>query len=91
MRPIFMPDRARALRADWAPGPGVFVLKGKQSRSPPGQVTHTHLGLKGLAEPGPAAMQSEAAGLSPVKPVRLTKVTINTRLLSIVRALNRPC
>lgn len=53
--------------------------------------THTHLGLKGLADPGPAAMQSEAAGLSPVKPVRLTKVTINTRLLSIVRALNRPC
>jgi len=27
MRPIFIPDLARALRADWAPGPGVFVLK----------------------------------------------------------------
>lgn len=27
MRPIFMPDRARALSADWAPGPGVLVLK----------------------------------------------------------------
>ena len=26
MRPIFMPERARALRADWAPGPGVLVL-----------------------------------------------------------------
>lgn len=25
MRPIFMPERARARRADWAPGPGVFV------------------------------------------------------------------
>lgn len=25
-----MPDRARALRADWAPGPGVFVLKRKK-------------------------------------------------------------
>ena len=27
MRPIFIPDLAKALRADWAPGPGVFVLK----------------------------------------------------------------
>ena len=27
MRPIFMPERARARRADWAPGPGVLVLK----------------------------------------------------------------
>lgn len=27
MRPIFMPERARALRADCAPGPGVLVLK----------------------------------------------------------------
>jgi hypothetical protein len=27
IRPIFMPDRAKALRADWAPGPGVLVLK----------------------------------------------------------------
>lgn len=27
MRPIFMPERARALRADWAPGPGVLVLR----------------------------------------------------------------
>lgn len=26
IRPIFMPERAKALRADWAPGPGVFVL-----------------------------------------------------------------
>uniref|UniRef100_A0A0E9WD39 Uncharacterized protein n=1 Tax=Anguilla anguilla TaxID=7936 RepID=A0A0E9WD39_ANGAN len=26
MRPIFMPDRARARRADCAPGPGVLVL-----------------------------------------------------------------
>ena len=25
MRPIFIPERARARRADWAPGPGVFV------------------------------------------------------------------
>ena len=25
MRPIFMPERARARRADWAPGPGVLV------------------------------------------------------------------
>lgn len=25
IRPIFMPERARARRADWAPGPGVFV------------------------------------------------------------------
>merc|ERR1719334_1432695 len=24
--PIFIPERAKALRADWAPGPGVFVL-----------------------------------------------------------------
>lgn len=29
MRPIFIPDRARALRADWAPGPGVLVLRSK--------------------------------------------------------------
>jgi len=27
MRPIFMPERAKARRADWAPGPGVFVLQ----------------------------------------------------------------
>lgn len=26
IRPIFIPERARALRADWAPGPGVLVL-----------------------------------------------------------------
>ena len=26
MRPILMPERARALSADWAPGPGVLVL-----------------------------------------------------------------
>lgn len=26
IRPIFIPDRAKALSADWAPGPGVFVL-----------------------------------------------------------------
>lgn len=26
IRPIFIPDLARALRADWAPGPGVLVL-----------------------------------------------------------------
>lgn len=26
MRPILRPERARARRADWAPGPGVFVL-----------------------------------------------------------------
>lgn len=26
IRPIFMPARASALKADWAPGPGVFVL-----------------------------------------------------------------
>lgn len=31
MRPIFMPERARALRADWAPGPGVFVLREMRS------------------------------------------------------------
>ena len=31
--PIFIPDRANALRADCAPGPGVFVLdKDKQFR-----------------------------------------------------------
>ena len=27
MRPIFIPDLAKALRADWAPGPGVFDLQ----------------------------------------------------------------
>lgn len=26
IRPIFMPERARARSADWAPGPGVLVL-----------------------------------------------------------------
>lgn len=26
IRPIFIPERARALSADWAPGPGVLVL-----------------------------------------------------------------
>lgn len=25
IRPIFMPERAKARRADWAPGPGVLV------------------------------------------------------------------
>ena len=25
--PIFMPDLAKALKADWAPGPGVLVLR----------------------------------------------------------------
>lgn len=29
IRPIFIPERARARRADWAPGPGVLVLKSK--------------------------------------------------------------
>lgn len=33
MRPIFIPDRARALRADWAPGPGVLVLFPPVARS----------------------------------------------------------
>lgn len=33
MRPIFMPERARALSADWAPGPGVFVLFPPVARS----------------------------------------------------------
>ena len=27
IRPIFIPDRANARKADCAPGPGVFVLK----------------------------------------------------------------
>lgn len=31
MRPIFIPDLARARKADWAPGPGVLVLKDKFS------------------------------------------------------------
>ena len=31
IRPIFIPERARALRADWAPGPGVLVLKTKHA------------------------------------------------------------
>ena len=26
IRPILIPARARALKADWAPGPGVLVL-----------------------------------------------------------------
>lgn len=26
MRPIFIDERAKARNADWAPGPGVFVL-----------------------------------------------------------------
>jgi hypothetical protein len=33
MRPIFIPERARALRADWAPGPGVLVLLPPVARS----------------------------------------------------------
>ena len=33
MRPIFMPERARALSADWAPGPGVLVLLPPVARS----------------------------------------------------------
>lgn len=33
MRPIFMPERASALRADWAPGPGVLVLLPPVARS----------------------------------------------------------
>lgn len=31
--PIFIPDRARALRADWAPGPGVLVLDKDQQKA----------------------------------------------------------
>lgn len=34
MRPIFIPERARALRADWAPGPGVLVLEESQNQQP---------------------------------------------------------
>lgn len=33
IRPIFIPERARALRADWAPGPGVLVLFPPVARS----------------------------------------------------------
>lgn len=33
MRPIFMLERAKARRADWAPGPGVFVLFPPVARS----------------------------------------------------------
>ena len=33
MRPIFSPERARARRADCAPGPGVFVLLPPVARS----------------------------------------------------------
>merc|ERR1719464_1792439 len=33
IRPIFMPALARALRALWAPGPGVFVLFPPVARS----------------------------------------------------------
>lgn len=33
MRPIFIPERARARRADCAPGPGVFVLFPPVARS----------------------------------------------------------
>lgn len=33
MRPILMPDLARALSADWAPGPGVLVLFPPVARS----------------------------------------------------------
>ena len=32
IRPIFMPERARARKADCAPGPGVFVLQSKNHR-----------------------------------------------------------
>lgn len=33
IRPIFIPERARALRADWAPGPGVLVLRTQTTQS----------------------------------------------------------
>lgn len=33
MRPIFMDERAKARRADWAPGPGVLVLLPPVARS----------------------------------------------------------
>jgi hypothetical protein len=33
IRPIFMAERASARRADWAPGPGVFVLFPPVARS----------------------------------------------------------
>ena len=33
IRPIFIPERARARRADWAPGPGVLVLFPPVARS----------------------------------------------------------
>lgn len=33
IRPIFIPARAKARRADWAPGPGVLVLLPPVARS----------------------------------------------------------
>lgn len=33
IRPIFIDERAKALKADWAPGPGVFVLFPPVARS----------------------------------------------------------
>lgn len=33
IRPILIPERARARSADWAPGPGVFVLFPPVARS----------------------------------------------------------
>ena len=33
MRPILIPERARARSADWAPGPGVLVLFPPVARS----------------------------------------------------------
>ena len=33
IRPIFIPERAKALRADWAPGPGFFVRLPPVARS----------------------------------------------------------
>ena len=38
--PIFIPDRARARRADWAPGPGVLVLKTQIKADCTNQQTH---------------------------------------------------
>ena len=38
--PIFIPDRARARRADWAPGPGVLVLKTQINADCTNQQTH---------------------------------------------------
>ena len=72
IHPVFVPEQARALSADWAPGPGLLVLfhpvarvccGGQSGPAPcisglhPGQPTWQHMQRGHLGQPSPASRQ----------------------------------